>query len=98
MLIKAFDVKKTAPKAFIGNNNTNLMQWIPGVPAVQTPLGFIGALIAGLAAGYLVKWINTWRIPRSLQAAMPIFFIPLFVGLLLSLIGCHGWIRHGWTC
>jgi PTS system fructose-specific IIC component len=72
--------------AFIGNNNANLMQWIPGVPAVQTPLGFIGALIAGLAAGYLVKWINTWRIPRSLQAAMPIFFIPLFVGLLLSLV------------
>ncbi|WP_338970174.1 fructose-specific PTS transporter subunit EIIC [Spiroplasma endosymbiont of Labia minor] len=86
--------------SFIGNNSALLMSWIPGLDQVATPMGFLGAIAAGLMAGYLVKWINTWRVPRSLQAAMPIFFIPLGVGLILSLLFIYligapiGWIMN----
>ncbi|WP_036228467.1 PTS fructose transporter subunit IIABC [Mesoplasma photuris] len=71
--------------AFIGNNAGNFMP-LGDMGVVETPAGFLGAIAAGLAAGYIVKWINTWSVPRSLQAAMPIFFIPIVVGLGLGLL------------
>ncbi|WP_338983797.1 fructose-specific PTS transporter subunit EIIC [Spiroplasma endosymbiont of Othius punctulatus] len=82
--------------AFIGNDPKLLMPI--GDMTVETPMGFIGAIIAGLAVGYFVKWINSWNVPRSLQAAMPIFFIPLVAGILISVIfiyvigGPIGWV------
>jgi PTS system fructose-specific IIC component/PTS system mannose-specific IIC component len=38
--------------------------------------GFIGAILVGYMAGYLVKWMNTWKIPKSIRPVMPIFVIP----------------------
>ncbi|AHI53514.1 PTS system fructose-specific IIABC component [Spiroplasma sabaudiense Ar-1343] len=83
--------------AFLGNNPANFMP-LPGMDVVATPAGFLGAIAAGLMAGYAVKWINTWRVPRTLQAAMPIFFIPIVVGLGIGLLfiyvigGPIGWL------
>ncbi|AUF83730.1 PTS fructose transporter subunit IIB [Mesoplasma syrphidae] len=71
--------------AFLGNNPDNFMP-MPGMDAVATPAGFLGAIAAGLLAGYTVKWINTWNVPKTLQAAMPIFFIPIVVGLGIGLL------------
>ncbi|PPE05762.1 PTS fructose transporter subunit IIABC [Williamsoniiplasma lucivorax] len=85
--------------AFIGNNTGNLMV-LPGMDKIETPMGFIGALIAGILVGYFVRWINTWNVPKSLRPAMPIFFIPLIAGIGISLIfiyvlgGPIGWIMH----
>ncbi len=39
--------------------------------------GFLGAIFVGYLTGYLVKWMNSWKIPRSLKPIMPIFVIPL---------------------
>ncbi|QEH61789.1 PTS system fructose-specific IIABC component [Spiroplasma chinense] len=71
--------------AFIGNDAGNFAAYGNMLP-VQTPTGFIGAIVAGLLVGYTVRWINTWNVPRSLAPAMPIFFIPLVVGLGISLL------------
>ncbi|WP_339022892.1 fructose-specific PTS transporter subunit EIIC [Spiroplasma endosymbiont of Crioceris asparagi] len=81
-------------------NLGNLMPWISGMDVVQTPLGFIGAIIAGLGVGYFVKWINTWRVPKALAPAMPIFFVPLVAGIGMSLIFIYiigapiGWVMQ----
>ncbi|ATZ21891.1 PTS fructose transporter subunit IIABC [Mesoplasma tabanidae] len=72
--------------AFIGNDNTKLASWIPGMDIISTPMGFIGAIISGLAVGYYVRWVNTWKVPKSLAPAMPIFFIPLTAGIAISII------------
>jgi len=72
--------------AFLANDVDKIWK-IPGIDAdSMVPLGFIGALIAGLVVGYFVKWVLTWRVPKAIQAAMPIFFIPIVAGLGMSLI------------
>ncbi|WP_342190119.1 MULTISPECIES: fructose-specific PTS transporter subunit EIIC [unclassified Spiroplasma] len=73
-----------------GNNffkffKVNIIDSVTNKPIDMVPMGFVGALIAGLVAGYLVKWINSWKVPQSLSAAIPIFVIPILVGGLLSL-------------
>lgn len=71
--------------AFIGNDAGKFMP-LPGMAVVQTPTGFVGALIAGILVGYFVKWVNTWKVPKALAPAMPIFFIPLIAGIGISLL------------
>lgn len=70
---------------FIGNSASNFMP-MPGMENVQTPMGFIGAILTGLLVGYYVRWVNTWNIPKTLQAAMPIFFIPLTAGIGICIL------------
>ncbi|WP_052663073.1 PTS fructose transporter subunit IIABC [Mycoplasmoides pirum] len=53
---------------------------------VQTAMGFIGSLLFGISIGYTVKWMNTWNVPKSISPIMPIFVIPLGVGIFYSLI------------
>ncbi|WP_347938211.1 fructose-specific PTS transporter subunit EIIC [Mycoplasma feriruminatoris] len=72
--------------SFIGNDPKNFANWIPGLGQIQTPMGFIGAIIAGLVVGYFVRWVNTWKVPKTLAPAMPIFFIPLVGGIGISFI------------
>ncbi|MGY6172543.1 PTS fructose transporter subunit IIABC [Candidatus Mycoplasma pogonae] len=70
--------------SMIGNSD-GLFYKIGGID-VKTPLGFIGAILLGILVGYTVKWINTWKVPQSLSAVIPIFFIPLGVTLFYGLI------------
>ncbi|MFN3044667.1 fructose-specific PTS transporter subunit EIIC [Mycoplasmoides gallisepticum] len=58
---------------------------IAGIKVV-TAMGFIGSIFFGLAIGFTVKWINTWRINKALAPIMPVFVIPLGVGLFYALI------------
>lgn len=53
---------------------------------VVTAMGFLGSIIFGLSIGYTVKWINSWVVPKSISSIMPIFVIPLGVGIFYSLI------------
>lgn len=46
--------------------------------------GFIGAIIAGFAVGYLVKWIKRWKFPKSLQPLVPIMIIPIIGSLSIA--------------
>lgn len=46
--------------------------------------GFIGAIIAGFAVGYLVRWIKTWKFPQALQPLVPIMIIPIIGSLSIA--------------
>ncbi|WP_412989147.1 PTS fructose transporter subunit IIC [Pediococcus siamensis] len=49
----------------------------PAILGTKAGTGFIGAIVVGFAAGYLVKWFNSWKVPQSIRPVMPIFVIPL---------------------
>lgn len=56
----------------------------PDILGTKAGTGFLGAILIGFAGGYLVKWINTWKIPKDLRPIMPIFVIPLLGTAILS--------------
>ncbi|MFF8847771.1 fructose-specific PTS transporter subunit EIIC [Streptomyces sp. NPDC015127] len=47
--------------------------------------GFIGAIVTGFIAGYLVLWIKKVRVPRFAQPIMPIIVIPILATTALGL-------------
>lgn len=49
----------------------------PSILGTEAGTGFLGCIVVGYAAGYLVKWMNSWNVPKSIKAVMPIFVIPL---------------------
>ncbi len=60
-------------------------------------LAIFAAIIMGFAAGYLVKWVNSWKIKPIFRTIMSIIFIPVvvtsvlvfpFVFLLSGILGC----------
>lgn len=54
--------------------------------AATTKTGFIGAMILGIAVGYLVKWMKGWKVPKSLKAIMPILIIPTVTVFVVGLL------------
>lgn len=54
-----------------------------------TGTGFLGCIIVGYLAGYLVKWMNSWKVSGNIRSMMPIFVIPLVgVGMIALLFVC----------
>jgi PTS system fructose-specific IIC component len=47
--------------------------------------GFIGAIVTGFLAGYLVLWIKKVKVPRFAQPIMPIIVIPVVATTALGL-------------
>ncbi|MFD3617765.1 fructose-specific PTS transporter subunit EIIC [Streptomyces sp. NPDC058676] len=47
--------------------------------------GFIGAIVTGFLAGYLVLWIKKVRVPKFVQPIMPIIVIPIVATTTLGL-------------
>ncbi|MFD8340535.1 fructose-specific PTS transporter subunit EIIC [Streptomyces solisilvae] len=47
--------------------------------------GFIGAIVTGFLAGYLVLWIKRIRVPKFVQPIMPIIVIPIVATSALGL-------------
>ncbi|MFI0732986.1 fructose-specific PTS transporter subunit EIIC [Streptomyces sp. NPDC021225] len=47
--------------------------------------GFIGAIITGFLAGYLVRWIKMVKVPKFAQPIMPIIVIPIVATSALGL-------------
>ncbi|WP_308434518.1 fructose-specific PTS transporter subunit EIIC [Streptomyces melanogenes] len=47
--------------------------------------GFIGAIVTGFLAGYLVLWIKKARVPKFVQPIMPIIVIPIVATTALGL-------------
>ena len=73
-------------------------------PEGEISAGFLGALLAGFIAGYLVLGLKklTDRFPRSLEGIRPILIYPLAGILLIGVIMCAvnpimGWINTGIT-
>ncbi|WVD67387.1 PTS fructose transporter subunit IIC [Orbus sturtevantii] len=64
----------------------------PEILGTEAGTGFLGAIVVGFLAGYLVKWMNTWKIPKDLRAVMPTVVIPILgtaiiCGLLILVLG-----------
>lgn len=47
--------------------------------------GFIGAIVTGFLAGYLVLWIKKVKVPKFVQPIMPIIVIPIVATTALGL-------------
>lgn len=47
--------------------------------------GFIGAIVTGFLAGYLVLWIKRVKVPKFVQPIMPIIVIPIVATTTLGL-------------
>ena len=60
--------------------------FVGGAISVTLGAGFIGALITGIVAGYLVRWMTTWNTPRWLAGLMPVVLIPLLGSLVIGLL------------
>ena len=60
--------------------------FVGGAISVTLGAGFIGALITGIVAGYLVRWMTTWNVPRWLAGLMPVVLIPLLGSLVIGLL------------
>lgn len=61
--------------------------FIGGAVATDTNAGFLGALIAGFLAGYLVKWAkDKIKLPESFSSIMPLVVLPLFASLSVAVI------------
>lgn len=48
--------------------------------------GFLGALVMGIIAGYMVRWMKSWKVPSYVRSIMPILVIPLLSTFILGLI------------
>ncbi|MFJ4522780.1 fructose-specific PTS transporter subunit EIIC [Streptomyces sp. NPDC088810] len=62
--------------------------WIANTGALydsEAGAGFIGAIVTGFLAGYLVLWIKKLRVPRFVQPIMPIIVIPIVATTALGL-------------
>lgn len=56
----------------------------PDILGTKAGTGFLGCIICGFAAGYLVKWFNSWKVPKAMKGIMPIFVIPLVGTSIIS--------------
>ncbi|WP_319198681.1 fructose-specific PTS transporter subunit EIIC [Streptomyces sp. DK15] len=51
----------------------------------ESGAGFIGAIVTGFLAGYLVLWIKKVKVPKVVQPIMPIIVIPIVATTALGL-------------
>ena len=52
----------------------------------EVKTGFLGAMILGLATGYLVRWCKTWKVSNTIKTIMPILIVPIFTTFILGII------------
>lgn len=48
--------------------------------------GFLGALVMGLLAGYMARWMKNWKVSEQIKAIMPILVIPLVTTFTLGVL------------
>jgi PTS system fructose-specific IIC component len=53
-----------------------------GLPAT----GFLGAIVGGVLAGIIAKWITGWKVPPWARGLMPVLVIPLLTSILAGLV------------
>lgn len=55
-----------------------------GFSADGAVAGFLGALVAGLFAGYVARWMKGWSVPSVIDPMMPVLIIPVLTTALLA--------------
>lgn len=48
--------------------------------------GFLGAMLLGVAAGYFIKWMKTWKVGDTVRTIMPVLIMPTLSALLLGMV------------
>jgi PTS system fructose-specific IIC component/fructose-specific PTS system IIC-like component len=48
--------------------------------------GFLGAMLLGVAAGFLVKWMKQWKVSKTIKTILPILIIPTISVFVLGLL------------
>jgi fructose-specific phosphotransferase system IIC component len=48
--------------------------------------GFLGALLAGLLAGYTVSFLKRLPVPKPIRPVMPILIVPIISSLLVGIV------------
>lgn len=46
------------------------------VGSQEVKSGFLGAMLLGVCAGYLVKWMKKWKVGKTIRTILPILIIP----------------------
>jgi PTS system fructose-specific IIC component len=72
----------------IGDRPGFVPGFVAGALASTGESGFLGALVGGFAAGYIILLLKIVfsRLPRSMQGIKPVLLFPLFGTLLLALV------------
>ncbi|MBC8040921.1 MAG: PTS fructose-like transporter subunit EIIC, partial [Opitutaceae bacterium] len=60
--------------------------FIGGYFAGTTQAGFLGALVAGLLAGWLVNQIKKVPVPGAIKPIMPILILPILSSLVVGIV------------
>lgn len=55
------------------------------INGVDVKSGFLGAMLLGLLAGYMAKWMKGWKVGKTIRSIMPILVIPISTVLVLGL-------------
>jgi PTS system, fructose subfamily, IIC component len=55
-----------------------------GSDAVKT--GFLGAMVLGVFAGYIVKWMKTWKVGPTIRTIMPIIIVPMIATFVVCIL------------
>jgi PTS system fructose-specific IIC component/fructose-specific PTS system IIC-like component len=64
---------------YIANNTVS-------INGVDCKSGFLGALVLGLMTGYMVKWMKSWKVGKTLRSIMPILVIPVTTVFVIGMI------------
>lgn len=55
-----------------------------GLAGGEAGAGYLGALVAGLLAGYVARWFRRRDVPGVIEPMMPVLIVPVFTMALLS--------------
>lgn len=72
----------------IGDRPALAVGFVGGMMAAHGSSGFLGALVAGFAAGYLIKGLRKVcdRLPQAIEKIAPVLLYPVFGILLMGLL------------
>ena len=60
--------------------------FVGGAISLTLDAGFLGALITGILAGFLMRWMSSWSVPSWLRGLMPVVLFPLLGSLIIGLV------------
>lgn len=57
---------------------------VVGISGGEAGAGYLGALIAGLLAGYVARWLKQRNVPEFIKPMMPVLIVPVLTMAILS--------------
>lgn len=57
---------------------------VVGIAGGEAGAGYLGALVAGLLAGYVARWLKRRTVPEFIKPMMPVLIVPVLTMAILS--------------